>query len=54
MVAIIGMWSEGVIGPGLRSILRNTLLFVCTMSGEVEQFCLGKVGKSGPTCLHLS
>ena len=40
MVAIIGMWSEGVIGPGLRSILLNTLLFVNTMSGEVEQLCL--------------
>ena len=52
--AIMGIWSEGVMGPGLMSMLWNTLLLVTTMSGEVVLLCLSKVGKSGPICLHLS
>ena len=52
--AIMGIWSEGVMGPGLMSMLWNTLLLVRAISGEVVLLCLSKVGKSGPICLHLS
>ena len=53
-VAILGIWSEGVMGPGLRSMFWNAVLLVKNMSGEVVLFCLSRVGKPGSTCLHLS
>ena len=47
IVAIIGMWSDGVIGPGCRCMLWNAFLLVKTMSGDVL-LCVMRVGKYGP------
>ena len=53
IVAIIGMWSDGVIGPGGRCMLWNALLFVRTLSGDVVLLCVMRVGKYGPMWVHL-
>jgi hypothetical protein len=53
IVAISGMWSEGVMGPGCRCMLWNTLLLVKTMSGDVVLLCVMRVGKYGPMWVHL-
>ena len=53
IVAIIGMWSDGVIGPGCRCMLWNALLLVRTMSGDVVLLCVMRVGKYGPMWVHL-
>ena len=39
-----------MIGPGERSIFLNAELLLRTMSGEVEDLLLMKVGKKGPMC----
>jgi hypothetical protein len=35
MVAIMEMWSDGVMGPGCRCMLWNALLLCRTLAGDV-------------------
>ena len=53
IVAIIGIWSDGVSGPGSRCRLWNVCRLVSTISGAVVLLCLMCVGKYGPTCVHV-
>ena len=54
ILAIIGMWSEAEVGPGVRCTLWNASLLVNAMSGVVAAFALMNVGKWGPMCMSLS
>ena len=54
IVITIGIWSDGVIGPGLRWVFRYALLFVSAMSGFRRVLAVTLVSKKGPICLHLS
>jgi hypothetical protein len=53
IVAISGMWSEGVMDPGCRCMLWNALLLVMTMSGDIVLLCVMRAGKYGPIWVHL-
>ena len=60
IVITIGIWSDGVIDPGLRWVFRYALLLVVSdMSGYRRVFtlvskCVTLVSKKGPICLDLS
>ena len=48
MVAIMGIWSDGVMGPGCRCMLWKALLLCRTLSGDVVPLWVMWVGKYGP------
>ena len=54
IVATIGMWSDGVIGPGLRWVFRYGLLLFSAMPFFRRVLAVALVSKKGPLCLHSS
>ena len=54
IVAIMGMWSEDVIGPGCSRQLWNFWLLAIAMSADVVLLCCINVEKSGPNRLQRS
>ena len=54
MVAIMGIWSEEVVGPGCSLQLWKVWLLVISMSGDGVLLCRVKIGNCGSMCLQRS